>query len=386
MSRILLGQLGANGDCLYATTLARQIRHDHVDAHITWAVSTQCLDAVRNNPHIDAVWEVKISDWREHAIMWRVFEREATRRLLRHEFDHAYLSQLWPNNMQHFDGTVRPSLFRSYGAPITVPVENVIVLDDQERNRVAAFVANTGLSSYEHRVLFECSPKSGQSFVSPAMAQEVASLIYKELPTACVIFSTHLPMALQHPNSRYAGVLSLRESAALTQHCTLFVGAGSGGTVAATSTASKQLPMIQLISASTSVYASFAHDFSYFGIPNEHIVEITNESRTHIAQAIVYACRHGIARAQQQFGEKIPITFAHYLSIIRTYLLAKQRYLDAAQSLQVTASRYGWLPELLAIGRKHIAPRLRCDPGWVHAPRRREGEAFLDLLEQAGAS
>jgi len=60
--------------------------------------------------------------------MWRLFEREATRRLVRHDFDHAYFSQIWPNNFQNFDGTIRPSILRSYGRPITVPIENVIHL------------------------------------------------------------------------------------------------------------------------------------------------------------------------------------------------------------------------------------------------------------------
>lgn len=383
MRNLLLGQLGANGDCLYATILARQIRHDNPGAHITWAIASQCVGLLRNNPYIDAVWEVPVPDWNSLDMAWRIFEREATRRLLCHEFDHAYLSQIWPNNFQNYDGTIRPSLLRSYGAPITVPIENVIVLDAQEQATVAAFVHAAGLEQFQHRILFECSAKSGQSFVTPQLAQQVAQHLYSLLPGACVLFSTHLPMQLEHPNSRYAGAVTLRESAALTQHCTLFVGAGSGGTVAATSTAAKALPMLQLLSASTSVFASFAHDFEFFGKPAAHIVEMTCEDPAIIARAIANACTDGIAATQAQYGERIPVSFGHYCGLIRHNLLRVDRYVDAARSLLVTVDRYGWSRELREFGTREIAPHLARDADWVHAHRRRDADEFLTRLRDA---
>ena len=75
MDRILFGQLGANDDCLYATILARQLRHDYPKAEITWAISSQCAHLLRNNPHIDHVWEIPVFDWGHHEMLWRVFER-----------------------------------------------------------------------------------------------------------------------------------------------------------------------------------------------------------------------------------------------------------------------------------------------------------------------
>ena len=247
MTRILLGQLGANGDCLYATILARQIRHDHPLAHLTWAISSQCIGLLRNNPDVDEIWEIPTAGWEQHETMWRVFEREATRRLIKHEFDHAVLSQIWPNNFQNYDGTVRPSILRAYGKPITVPIENVICLTPEEEEGVEKFAAGTGLMSFDHRILFECSSKSGQSLMTPDLAQAVAERVYAALPNAIVLFCTNMAMRLRHGNSRHAGSLSLRQCAKLTEYCTLFVGCGSGGTVAATSTAAKRLPMITLL-------------------------------------------------------------------------------------------------------------------------------------------
>jgi hypothetical protein len=54
-SYILLVQLYANGDCLYATTLARQIKHDYPGCHLTWAISPSCKSIIDLNPYVDAV-------------------------------------------------------------------------------------------------------------------------------------------------------------------------------------------------------------------------------------------------------------------------------------------------------------------------------------------
>jgi ADP-heptose:LPS heptosyltransferase len=115
MERILLGQLGAKGDCLYATILARQLRNDYPRAEITWAVSSACAPLLRNNPHINHVWEISVPDSSLNETSWRVFEREAIRRYQRRDFDAILLSQIWPNNFQNYDGTVRSSLLRAYG-------------------------------------------------------------------------------------------------------------------------------------------------------------------------------------------------------------------------------------------------------------------------------
>jgi predicted TIM-barrel fold metal-dependent hydrolase len=95
---------------------------------------------------------------------------------------------------------------------------------------VEDFVSTNRIASFAHRILFECSSRSGQSFITPDLAQDIAHRVYALLPEAAVIFSTDLPMILDDKRSRYAGTLSLRETAHLTHHCSLFVGAGSGGT------------------------------------------------------------------------------------------------------------------------------------------------------------
>lgn len=370
MERILLGQLGANGDCLYATILARQLRVDHPEAHIVWAVSSQCAHLLVNNPHVDEIWEIPISGWDQHETMWRLFEREALSRYVRRDFDQVLLSQIWPNNFQNFDGTVRPSILRSYGRPITVPIENIINLTAREIENVETFVEARRLHEFEHRILFECSSKSGQSFMTPELAQEVARNLYRFVPGATVIFSTHQSMSLDDGRSQFAGSLSLREVAHLTHHCTLFVGSGSGCSVVASSTAAKPLPMIQLLSASTSVFASFAHDMDYFGIEDRQILEMTNEDPDYIASCIATACKGGMTKAIDEYDSRIPVTFDHYFSLIEQMLLDNHRYIDAARSLVTTAARYGWRRELIEFGKHRILDRLPLDPRWLFSDNR----------------
>jgi hypothetical protein len=304
VERILLGQLGANGDCLYATILARQLRADHPGAQIVWAISSQCAHLLANNPYVDEIWEIPNSGWDQHEAMWRVFEREALARYIRRDFDHILLSQIWPNNFQNYDGTVRPSILRSYGRPITVPIENIINLTVEEIEKVETFVRTQRLHDFDHRILFECSSKSGQSFMTPELAQEVACHLYEQLPNVSVIFSTQQPMKIDHKRSKFAGSLSLRELAHLTHHCTLFIGCGSGCSVVACSTAAKPLPMIQLLSESTSVFASFAHDMDYFGIKDRRVLEMTDEDPKRIASCIAAACNDGISSAMETYSAR----------------------------------------------------------------------------------
>jgi hypothetical protein len=219
--------------------------------------------------------------------------------------------------------------------------------------------------------------------MTPDLAQAVAGYVYAELADAAIVFSTNVPMRLRHRNSRYAGPLSLRQTAKLTEWCTLFVGCGSGGTVAATSTAAKRLPMISLLKNGTSVFASFAHDFEYFGLAHDHMLESTETDPARIAAFIVTACRSGIGVAKAQFETGIPLHFALYFEHVAETLINRQRFLDAAQSLLHAGRRYAWPGELVAFGWKHIVPKLTSDPGWLFAHRRRAGEAFVEELANA---
>ena len=58
--RYFIFQFAAYGDCLYATTIAKQIKNDEPDCHITWGISTKFKSILIGNPNVDEVLELDI--------------------------------------------------------------------------------------------------------------------------------------------------------------------------------------------------------------------------------------------------------------------------------------------------------------------------------------
>ena len=377
MTRILLGHLASNGDCLYATAIAQQIKKDFPGCHLTWAISTLCRPILVNNPDVDEVWEVPMADWSAMRSAWTLFEREAYHLADAGQFDHVFLTQIYPGRLANYDGTVRPSIFRNFGRALTVPVDAIIRLDSEESAAVDAWFAGTAASDASQVVLFECSSKSGQSFLTVQSALALAEAITQMRRRTVVIISTHEPFATDNPRIVNGCALSIRQVARLTQHVDLFVGCGSGLTVAATSEAAKPaLPKIQILRRATSVYASFRHDFAYFGKPTAQFMELTSEDPAHLEQALTAAVCDGFAAAKARFDDPVPLTFDWYLDQIRGTLVDVGRYVEAMQSLLITAGRYGWHPDLRRFGRRFVLPFLQDDPCAALPHRRSEAEQF----------
>ena len=57
--KIILVQLYSNGDCLYATAVARQIKQDFPGSHLTWAIASFCKSIIINNPFVDEILKLK---------------------------------------------------------------------------------------------------------------------------------------------------------------------------------------------------------------------------------------------------------------------------------------------------------------------------------------
>jgi len=339
--RILLGQLGANGDCLYATAVARQIKTDFPSCHLTWAVGSLFRHVLDGNPFIDAIWEIPLSSRIELENTWRRFAPEARARRERGEFDEVYLTQINPENYGNFDMTVRASIFRSYPRPITVPVAPVVRLREDEVDNATRFAARHGLDRYEHRILFECMAASSQSFLTPAFATEAAQLVLDRVPDTAFILSSTLPVTSTDPRIIDGSVMRFRENAEITRHCTLFIGGSSGLTWLATSDWAAPLPMIQLLSRETSVYASVVHDAEYFGLPTEHILEMTDCTPRHLADCIVVTLTRNLAAARRVFHEQIPVRLDFYMSTIIWSLVKAFRFRDVVRSWGCVARRYG---------------------------------------------
>ena len=139
--RVLIGQLGSFGDCLYATAVARQIKNDYPDCHLTWAIGSIYRSILEGNPYIDEIWEFPLSSRNDLLDLWQKFEDEANERKKRGDFDEIFLTQVFPNNLKNFDGTLRSSIFRAYNKPITVPVHRLFVYH-RMKSKMSVFLQN----------------------------------------------------------------------------------------------------------------------------------------------------------------------------------------------------------------------------------------------------
>jgi hypothetical protein len=335
--RILLGQLGAMGDCLYATVIARQIKHDYPDCHLTWAIGSMARSILHGNPDIDEIWEVPVANHGEMHAAWQKFEREAIEAKERGEFDDIFLTQIFPNNFNNFDGTVRYSIFRAYPGPITVPVEPVIFLDSGEVEKVKMFAQEHRLEQGHPVILFECSSGSGQTFVSPDFALQFSLKLIEHFPTGRVILSSHLAIPTNDERIIDGSQLTFRENAELTKYCTLLIGGSSGVSWLCTSTWAKPLPMIQLLKKFTSVFASFVHDYEFRGADTNNIIEMTDCSSDKVLFCTSAILAEGFEAARTKFHEQIPLNFDHYV-----YVMTQQKMGTVLRSAVCTVKRYGF--------------------------------------------
>jgi hypothetical protein len=375
MTRILIGMLGSNGDCLYATAIARQIKQDFPGCHLTWAISSLCSKILRNNPDIDEIWEVPVASWPEVARAWMLFEIDAHELASRGQFDHIFLPQIWPAHFANYDGTIRPSIFRNFGRPINVPVDVTIDLEEAEIAAVDDWFKQSPAADASEVVLFESASKSGQSFMTAELAMQLAEAITAARPKASVILSSHDAKPGENPRILSAAHFSVRQIARLTHQVDLFVGCGSGLTVAATSGTAKQgLANIQVLNRHTSVYASFRHDFAYYGKPVDQFLELMSTEPEALQTVILSALVEGFATAKASFDEPVPLTFDWYYHMLKSMLIDQGRHVEAMHSVLVTAERYGWHPSLKLIGGKIILPVLKDDPRSVLPHHKAEAE------------
>jgi len=342
--RILLGQLGARGDCVLASIVARQIKNDYPRAIVTWAVGSNCVEIAKGNPFVDIVWE-----WNScgDAIQsWYAFESEALSRKASGEFDAVYFTQIHPENYQNFDGTVRASIFRGYPKPITTSVQPVIRLGQNAIDHVTEFCIQHGVSSYKQRVLLECSAHSRQSFINTQFGVELAQQLTEKNSDIIVIISSDGELAYADKQIVDASVLTFVENAELIRQCNFLIGGSSGISWLCTSDWAKMPPTIQLLERSTSVYASMVHDHKYFGLPHEHVIEMTNCDVKSVVDCFQYATKNGFAVAKTIYHEELVPDFKFYGRTIKRFIRTQQ-YSKARLSAKYSIGRYGYDRNLL---------------------------------------
>jgi hypothetical protein len=287
--KVLLVHLVSNGDCLMATTVARQIKQDFPGCHLTWAIARSCKQVLANNPFVDEVWAIEHGPYEDvYGDVWRRTRAESMRRKAAGQFDHVFFTQLYPDNIDNFDGTTRSSIFRSYPGKITVPVAPVLELADAEVERVADFAKRHRLADYGNVVLFESSPASGQSFITPDKAMVISRELLVGRADTAVILSSAKAFHSDNPAVIDGSALSLRENAELSKYCTLLLGCSSGITWLLTTEWAKKLPTIQLLRPTPGWYAfaSVKYDHQFWGLPHDHVLETDVESESEVVSLV----------------------------------------------------------------------------------------------------
>ncbi|MEO7309161.1 MAG: hypothetical protein ABIX01_02090 [Chitinophagaceae bacterium] len=285
--KILLVQLYSNGDCLYATTVARQIKQDFPGCHLTWAISAFCKEIIDLNPYVDDVVVIDTVP-KDDIPAFRNFKKLVCQQKKEGLFDEVFITQTADTNIAFYDGTIRGSIFKAYPTPITVPIAPVLVLSNDEMARAAAFSEEHHLTGYEKVVLFEYAPQSGQSAISKDFSIIVAEGIVSE-PSTAIILSSANRVLHKNPAIIDGSYLTLRETAALTHYCNLLLGSSSGITWISSSIAAKQLPMVQMLNE----YANFGNpvslDFERFNIPVDGLIELVKFDSTKIINCVQQA-------------------------------------------------------------------------------------------------
>jgi hypothetical protein len=278
---ILLAQLNSNGDCLYATVIARQIKEvDYPDAHLTWAVNTKCLQSVLFNPYVDKIWEIPTAASLTTLAEWEEFVREAENRKTAGEFDKIFYTQIIGKATLDFDGGIRSTIYLQYPHKITVPQQPIIKLSDEEVTKVKLFADKYRLQDFKHVVLIECGPDSFKSSLNPESAKYIADKLTNNDSSIAVILSSNKKIENTTTQIIDASILGFRDNAELTKYCTLFVGCSSGISWLATTNWAKPLQKIIVVNDGNYYNSSMFYDHKYAKLDTNNIIELKEREDT----------------------------------------------------------------------------------------------------------
>lgn len=338
--RILLVQLYSNGDCLYATAVARQIKQDFPACHLAWVIAGFCKNIISQNPYID---EVLVTDEvpKNDIIAFRKFKRKVFKEKKEGKWDKVFITHNMDDNQALYDGTIRGMIFRAYPDPITVPVQPVLILTDAEKQNVMLFTDKSGLQQFRNIILWEYAPQSGQSVLSFDFVMKVAERI-TQIPGTCVILSSANSFSGTEKIID-ASTLTVRENAELTHYCTLLVGCSSGITWLSTSSAARQLPMLQLLDPQAYFRNAPSVDFRRYGISTKELIELVQFDEEKIFKTLKTIIDEGFTLAKEKFNEPLPVQFNTTRKIVYN-LLCYLQFKAIAKHYRITTSLYGRHP------------------------------------------
>jgi hypothetical protein len=334
---ILLVQLYSNGDCLYATTIARQIKKDFPHCKLTWAIAESCKNIIANNPYVDEILvtnEVAKND----VVAFRKFKKKIFEEKAKGKWDEVFVTHNMDTNLALYDGTIRGMVLRAYPTAVNVPLQPIVVLTENEKKNVDAFAELHLLKTFNNVLLWEYAPQSGQTELNIEMVMNVAKSI-TALASTCVILSS----ANKFESTERiidASILSVRENAALTHYCSLLIGCSSGITWLTTSSAAKFLPMLQLLNANTIFINTPSIDFNRYNIAHNGIIEMSSFNEIKIYDCLKQIITHGFLSGEK-YNEQLSIQF-NTTKIIIYNLLVYGEFGAIKKHISIIKSVYGW--------------------------------------------
>jgi ADP-heptose:LPS heptosyltransferase len=335
--KILLVQLYSNGDCLYATAVARQIKQDYPDSHLTWAIANFCKQIIDGNPYIDdtlIVHSVSKNAVREY----RRFRKLVYEQRRKGVWDKVVITNLIDSRQANYDGCIRSAIFRGYEGKINVPVHPVLKLSEKEKQNAAAFALEHNLSVYKQVILFEFAPQSGQSRIDFDFAMNVAEELTKVNDIAIILSSAN-KIKSTSPRIIDGSTLTLRETAAITHYCTFLLGCSSGITWISTSSAAKQLPMVQLLNPDTRWVNPISRDFERFGISTDSLIELIEFDRDKL-MLVLNAAFNNFDAARRIYHQAVPLHFKTTRNIVYN-LLCYLQFGSILKHIKANQEKYG---------------------------------------------
>ncbi len=333
--RILLVQLFSNGDCLYATAVARQIKQDYKHCHLTWAVSASCEALLQNNPFVDELLVVSsVSKNDERSFRRFLKEVQADK-----SWNKVVVTHIMAANQANYDGCIRSTIMRGYRYPLSVDISPVLHLNDEERERIKQFCTDKRTSLYKNVILFEFAPQSGQAVISLEDALQIAERLIAIPQTAVILSSAH---KITHPDPAVidGSELSLRETAGLTHYCTLLLGCSSGITWISTSSAARRLPMIQILDPEVKWANPVSRDFKRFGIDDTFLIELLEFQKEKVIECIRLALTD-FSASKVQYHQTFPINFRTTRSIVYN-LLCYREFKAISRHIRINREVFGY--------------------------------------------
>lgn len=337
---ILLIQLFSNGDCLYVTSIARQIKYNYPDSHLTWAVSSKCKSMLINNPDIDEVEEVHISDASQNEAVFNQVVKQAFEKKEAGLYSECFIPQLLSDNMKFYDGMVWSSLIRSSGLKLTVDPAPRLFLSDAESKAAEDFVISHNLMQYKHIILFECAPQTNQLLLTKEIILSYSRQIVKQ-ENACVILSAPQAYGFNEPHIFDGNTLSIRETVALTHFCTLILGCSSGISWASTSNAAKSLPFVQILASDAYYFNPLSITFKKWNRSLNSLIELLHFDENKIGQVFNDIFLAGFESARLKHHQEVTVQFKLHRGIIHQFLL-KGKIAEIITFVSINFREHGW--------------------------------------------